>query len=773
MSETLVGRLRRHHGSHWGAFTAVVEEGRLVGVEPFAKDPAPSPLLGGLIDAVYAENRVRRPAIRKGWLEDGPGGRRERRGAEAFVPVSWDQALDLVAGELTRVRREHGNRAIFAGSYGWASAGKLHHPRTVQARFLNTIGGFVGQVHTYSMATAQALLPFILGSAQAAVGPVTGWDSIAQHCDLLVAFGGLPLRNDQVTTGGSGEHLGELWLRRALAGGMWVVNISPCRDDMPDFAQAEHLAPRPHSDSALMLGLAHTLAVEGRHDRAFLDRYCVGYPRFEAYLLGTSDGQPKDADWAAALCGIEAERIRALARRMAAGRTMLTATLALQRAEHGEQPFWMLITLAAMLGQIGLPGGGFGFGYSCVGGTGHPRTELRAPQLPTGANPVGDDIPVARIADMLLQPGEAYEFEGRQRAYPDIRLVYWCGGNPFHHHQDLNRLLRAWQRPETVIVHEPWWTATARHADIVLPATTTLERNDIGAGARDRFWLAMQQAIAPQGEARSDFDIFAGLARRLGTAETFTEGRSEMGWLRHLYDVARQQAAERRIVLPDFDGFWAAGHVEIAPPEQPYVQFGEFRADPVRHPLKTPSGRIEIFCETIARLGYADCPGHPRWLPPSEWLGAPAARRYPLHLLSSQPAARLHGQLDHTGISRAAKLRGRERILLSPQDAVARGIGEGDIVRVFNARGALLAAASVTDAMRPGVVQLPTGAWYDPAEPGQVGSLDKHGNPNMLTLDRGTSRLTQGPSAQTALVEVERHDGALPEVSAHSVPAGA
>ena len=773
MTERQAGLVRHPHGSHWGTFTALVRDGRLFDVEPFAKDPAPSPLSRGLLDVVYAGNRVGRPAIRRSWLDNGPGSRTDRRGAEPFVPVAWDTALDLLAAELARVKRLHGNQAIFAGSYGWGSAGKAHHAKTALARFMNTIGGFTGQVHTYSMATAQALLPYIVGSARPATGPVTSWQSIAEHTRLLVAFGGLPLRNDQVSTGGSGEHLGELWMRRARAAGVHFVNVSPCREDAADFLQAEQLAPRPHTDTALMLGLAHTLATEKLHDRAFLDRFCVGYPRFEAYLLGQGDGQPKDAAWAAAICGVEAERIRDLARRMAGGRTMITATLALQRAERGEQPYWTAVALASMLGQIGLPGGGFGFGYSCIGGAGHPRTEVKAPDLPAGKSPIDSVIPVSRIADMLLHPGESYDFDGRRWTYPDVRLVYWCGGNPFHHHQDINRLVRAWQRPETIVVHEPWWTATARFADIVLPATTTLERNDIGAGSRDRFWLAMHQAIAPVGEARNDFDIFAGLARRMGTAAAFTEGRDEMGRIRHLYDVARQQAAEQQVELPDFDAFWERGHVELPAPVEPYVMFAEFRADPERHPLKTPSGRIEIYSATIAGFGYDDCPGHPMWLPPSEWLGATLAARYPLHMLSSQPATRLHGQLDNGGLSRSSKVHGREPIFLSPQDAASRGISTGDIVRVFNDRGALLAGATVTTAMRQGVVQLPTGAWYDPQEPGVAGSLDKHGNPNVLTLDRGTSRLTQGPSAQTALVEIERYQEALPAITAHDVPDGA
>ncbi|MGE0717344.1 MAG: molybdopterin guanine dinucleotide-containing S/N-oxide reductase [Alphaproteobacteria bacterium] len=765
-----MGTYERRTSSHWGAFTARVVDDRLVGVRPFERDPYPSDLIDSTASSVYAPTRILQPMVRRGWLDDGPDSR-GRRGGEAFVPVAWDKALDLAAGELDRVRRTHGNMSIFGGSYGWASAGRFHHARTQLHRFLHGFGGCVQQVTNYSCGAAKVLLPHLLGSEEATAGPVTSWASIAKHTKLMVMFGGAGLKNGQVCAGGPGEHSFEKWLRLAREAGVEFINIGPVRTDAPDFLDAEWLAPRPNSDTALMLGMAHTLHAEGLHDRAFLDRWCVGFDRFERYLTGADDGVPKDADWAAPLTEIPAETIRGLARRMAGTRTMLTASWSLQRADHGEQPFWMMITLAAMLGQIGLPGGGFGFGYGSIGGMGNPRLRLAVPDLPSGRNPLAFAIPVARIADLLLQPGETIDFNGRKLVYPDIRLVYWAGGNPFHHHQDLNRLVRASQRPDTVIVHEPWWTSVARHADIVLPATTTLERNDVGASSRDRFVMAMPKVIEPVGEARNDFDIFRDLAGRLGFADAFTEGRDEMAWVRHLYDVARGKALAANVAMADFDTFWRDGFVEFPEPLEDHVMLGDFRRDPDAHPLKTRSGRIEIFSEEIAGYGYDDCPGHATWLEPAEWLGGPAAARHPLHLISNQPRTRLHGQLDDGLVSRESKIAGREPMWINPADAAPRGIADGDIVVVHNDRGRCLAGAIVTEDVRPGVIQLPAGAWFDPAEPGRVGSLDKHGNPNVLTMDKGTSRLGQGPIALTALVEVERLSGDAPAVTAFLPPA--
>ena len=177
--------------------------------------------------------------------------------------------------------------------------------------------------------------------------------------------------------------------------------------------------------------------------------------------------------------------------------------------------------------------------------------------------------------------------------YPDVKLIYWAGGNPFHHHQDLNRLRRGWQKPETIIVHESWWTPTARQADIVLPATTMLERNDVGGSSRDNYVLAMHRAINPVGHARNDFEILRALAGRLGYEAAFTEGRDEMAWCRYAYDQVRAGAQTKGMTLPGFQQFWAEGFVELPPPARDFVLFEEFRRDPERHPLKTPSGKIE------------------------------------------------------------------------------------------------------------------------------------------------------------------------------------
>jgi biotin/methionine sulfoxide reductase len=243
-----------------------------------------------------------------------------------------------------------------------------------------------------------------------------------------------------------------------------------------------------------------------------------------------------------------------------------------------------------------------------------------------------------------------------------------------------------------------------------------------------------------------------------------------MGWLKHLYELSRVKSAEAGVAIPPFGDFWQAGIAQAEGENRAPVMLADFRADPAAHPLKTPSGKIEIFSEKIASFGYDDCPGHATWLEPIEWLGSKTAERYPLHMLSDQPTDKLHSQLDHSPHSRATKVKGRQPITIHPDDAMARGVADGDLLRVFNDRGACLAAARLSDRIRRGVVQLSTGAWFDPADVGSNRPLEKHGNPNVLTLDIGASKLSQGCIAQTCLVEIERFDGPAPAVTAHRLP---
>ena len=745
--------------SHWGAYEVGRHNGKVVELRSWAQDPEPSPIGLAMLDAYRSPLRIQRPAVRAGWLKGGAAAGGEGRGNEPFVEISWDRAHDLVAGELKRVIASHGNSAIFGGSYGWSSAGRFHHAQSQVHRFLNVLGGYVRHTDSYSLGAGRVVMPHVVASMDELMAEHHAWEVLQEHTRLFVAFGGVPVKNAQVGSGGASHHRTRSGLAKLAQAGCRFVHISASRDQLEAPAGTVEWIPiRPNTDTAVMLALAHELLITGKYDEEFLRSHCTGFERWRDYLLGADDGIAKTVDWAATISEVPAARLRKLASELAATRSFINVTWSLQRADHGEQPFWAAVGLASELGQIGLPGGGFGVGYGTANMLGSAYERLPGPVLPQGMNKVEAFIPCARVSDMLLKPGQAFDYNGQKRVYPDIRLVYWAGGNPFHHHQDLNRLAQAWKKPETIVVHEQVWNAHARMADIVLPATSTLERDDIGHSLRDALLIAMKAVEPPPGEARDDYGIFADLSARFGKAEDFTEGRDVRQWVRHLYETWRDTMTKRNFSVPDFDTFWSAGALKLPASPQPVVMLEAFRDDPIANPLKTPSGRIELFSEKVASFGYDDCPGYPAWFEPAEWLGSAKAKRHPLHMISDQPERKLHSQLDFSSYSLGRKVAGREPVMINPQDAAARGICDGDVVRIFNDRGACLAGAVIADEMRQGVIKLSTGAWWDPDRPGKPDALDRHGNPNALTRDAGASSLSQGCSAQTCLVEVMRYD---------------
>lgn len=753
--------------NHWGVGVATVRDNTVISVAGHPDDPQPSKINGNIASSLQGDARVRRPAIRKSWLDGTPDA--VARGRDTFVEVSWDVALDHIANELRRVRTVHGNGAIFAGSYGWSSAGRFHHAQSQLKRFLNTQGGFVRSEGNYSYNAALGLMPFIVGPYRQHVTETTRWSVIAEHSDLVVLFGGMAERNTQVSDGGVAKHRMKGNLALCAEAGVEFVNVSPMRSDASDVLEAEWLPAKPGSDTALMMGLAHTLIDENLHDETFLTTYTVGFQQIQSYLMGEGDSIPKTADWAATQTGIEAGTIRALARKMAKSRTMISIAAGVQRTDYGEQPLWMGVTLAALLGQIGLPGGGYGIGYGANANIGNVERPFRWGALSQGKNPVSDFVPVAMISEMLLNPRQPYSYLGSTATFPDLRMVWWAGGNPFHHHQDLNRLHAAFQTPETIIVNEMNWTATARHADIVLPAAAPQERTDFGAGKSDNALVPMPCLVDPIGEARVEYDIYAELAARMGNQNEFTQGKTSDDWLRILWATTQDRAAEADLALPDWETFISGDVIDVPDPCPNQVFLADFRSDPDLHALPTPSGKIELFSETIASFGLADCLGHPTWSPPRDVANG-LGETYPLYLLSGQPKTRLHSQLDNGDYSRSQKISGREPVLIHPSDAERRGINDGDIVELFNARGRCLAGARITDEVAQGCVFLWTGAWYDP-DFSAPQARDRHGNPNVLTHDLRTSSLTQSPASHSALVEVHPFREDLPEVLAHRAPA--
>lgn len=766
------------NASHWGVYRVHVKGGKIERLDPVKEDKSPSMQLQAIAQQPYNAARIRYPMVRKSFLEKGHKAGGAGRGKEPFVRVSWDEALTLVAKEIERVEKTYGPASVFGGSYGWMSTSSIGNARNLMRRVLNCAGGFTSILGDYSTGCAQVILPYVIG-ASGVYEQVTAWDLVCEKTELIVLWGADPSVTNDIDWSTTFHENAEAF-RRIRDKGIPCVAVNPLKPDTAEFLgeHCEWIAPKPNTDVAVMLAMCHELEASGKADHEFLRKYTVGADQFIAYLMGKEDGVAKTPAWAEKISGVPAETIKGLAHAMRDKRSMLMGGWGIQRAQFGEQVHWAMVALAAMCGHIGQPGGGFGFTYHYSNG-GAATSE--APVLPgisstpKGITPaVPQPIPLARFTDCFLNPGKVIEYNGTKITYPDIRLVFWSGGNPFGQQEDSNRLVKAWRKPETTIVTDIVWTASARMADIVLPACTSLERNDIAAvGSYSNLgYVAMQQAIEPQWESRSDYWIYSHLAEKLGHKDAFTEGLDEMGWIKRFYDAAAREALAAEMEMPSFDDFWKCGMVlfPVTEDSQRYNYFGDFRKNPITNPLGTESGKIELFSKKIASYHYDDCPGHPTWLEPTEWLGAKLALEYPFALLTAKSRYRLHSQLDSTASNLFTNIDEREPVWIHPDAAKKLGLENGDIALVESRHGKVLAGVLITDRVRPDTVVVHHGAWFCPSNPDKDGSLEAHGCNNTLTIDIPSSRLACGNVANTTLVRVKKYEGDLPPVYVHRQP---
>ena len=738
------------HATHYGPFNAVVRDGVLVGVQPLKHyDAMPTEmLLEGVVSRTYHPTRVKYPMVRRSYLENPTGDTRPHlRGREPFVRVSWDEALALVAAAVLRTIEEHGNEAIFSASYGgWSHAGVLR-PQVLQGRLFGLIGGHSVTTGDYSGGASQISLPHIIGDMEV-YSPQTSWEVILKDTEVFVLVGCDFWKNNRIEYTTADHQMYPRWeaIRDA---GVKFISINPQRTTTDEAMRAEWVRIVPNTDTALFLAMCHHVYTTGRHDQAYLDKYTVGFDKFLPYLLGQdADGTPpKTPEWAAAITGIPADKIVALAELFASKRTEFAGSWSLQRAHHGEMAHWAIIAFAAMTGKIGKLGQGVGFSWH-YGGGGLPVSGKRAPVgLSQGRNPVKARCPASRISEMLLNPGKTYTRDGSTMKYPDVHMIYCAGNNFVHHQQNTNELIDAMARKvHTVVNQDPWWCASSRYADIVLPATSSLERNDITSGGtygNDKVF-AMRQVIDPYGESLDDFEIFRRLAEMLGVEYGFTEGLTVM-------DIIKRSYANTDAKL-GFDEFWAKGvaEMEVPPLAKDWVRHGDFYTDPVKHPLHTESGKIHLYVDAFARFGTRECPPIPKYLEPVEFLGN--AKPGQVHVVSPHPYMRVHSQMANAECARHLNVQGREFALISVEDARERGIADGDLVEVYNDRGAVIVGARVSPNIMKGVISIYEGAWLSKDRKGRCNS----GAINMLTTSVAASDLSQATSANTCLAYMKK-----------------
>lgn len=775
--------------ARWGILKASVKNGKIVKSAPWKiTSKIPNTLQNTMADLVY-NTRIKAPMVRKSYLADPDNPKPELRGLDEWVEVKYEDAIKLVARELKKTREQKGTSSVFAGSYGWQSTGNVHVSRTLLHRFMNLSGGFTGVTGDYSTGAAQVIMPHVTGSNQV-YEQQTSWPVVLESSKVVVFWGLNPISTLRVAWTSSDEQ-GFKYFEQLKNSDKEIIIIDPIKTVSGKYfeGKARWITPRPNTDVAMMLGMAQHLYSQGKYDKEFLQNYTVGFEKFVPYLTGQSDGVAKTPEWASEICGISADVIKELAIKFYENRTMIMAGWGIQRAHHGEQAHWMIVTLCAMLGQIGLAGGGFGFSYhyanggapTCAGGViggmnaasvgvvkdgkflGLAQDQKQGGEAAQAwlVNTAKVAFPLARIADALLNPGKTIDANGAKITYPQIDFIYWVGGNPIVHHQDTNTNIKAWRKPRTIVVNEIYWTPTAKMADIVFPTTTEYERNDITMSGdySNMHIIPMKQVVAKQHGAKDDYQIFTDLCKAYadGLAEVYTDGgKTEMDWIKEFYEGAASAVNANTALgmqMPSFEQWWEKNEpTEFyeTPENAAYVTFEDFRNDPVLEALGTPSGLIEIYSDAIAAMNYKDCGAHPMWFEPVEWLGM-KDKPAKFHLLSLHPLDRLHSQQSNTSNRKRYAVADREPVLINTEDAKELGIKQGDLVRVYNARGEILAGANVSSDIMRGVVQIFEGAWYDPNDEG----LCKNGNPNVLTIDLPTSELANGNISHTALVDIE------------------
>jgi anaerobic dimethyl sulfoxide reductase subunit A len=628
------------------------------------------------------------------------------RGSGEFERISWDEALDTVAAQLQRVKATYGNAAILDASRSGNTA--LLHGRVTVQRMLHMFGGCT---ELWSNLSAEAEV----FAVRYTYGPAVEYKSAGRepidypNSRLILMWGWSP---------GDG-HFGTgtmQYLKWAKSQGTKIICVDPRVSRTSRQLADEHIHIRPSSDTAMLLAMAYVIVTEGLHDQAYCDRLVQGLdehtlpadaPRgssWRSYLLGLSDGVRKTPEWAAPLCGVDATTIRRLAVEFATTKpAAMQMGYAPGRTAYGEHAHRAAYALAAITGNVGIPGGNAG---SSNGSRPHGLKRLTA-----GKNPAGARVAAPLLADVLAR--------GRSGGYPaDIKLVYSACGDLVNQCGNVRKTIAALENVEFVVVHDHFITPTARFADIVLPATTFWERNDIQtpwAGAL-HYAIYMKQAIPPMGECRNDFDICADLARRLGI-EGYND-KTEDAWLRGFCEGSDIQ---------DFEQFKAAGLARLPAYPDAVAYAAEVRGE---KKFSTPSGKIEIYSGPLAKdpdpCGLGPISPIPVWHAPH-----PEEDRWPLELLSSKSKARTHSTHDNQEILARAD---SQDVWMNPDDAAARGIVDGTRVRVFNHRGASVLPVKVTDRIARGVVSMKEGAWFTPGEDG----TDTRGCANVLTPDRAS-----------------------------------
>ena len=671
---------------------------------------------------IYHPDRLKYPLKRTG-----------ERGEGKFERISWDEAMDTIVRELTRVKETYGNSAIFYG--GGGHLGALHTSGPL-AKALAMFGGYTTQYGNISSEGA-------VWAVMASYGDVMVGHSRDDFLNsrLIILWGWDPVR---MISGTDCVYS----LIKAKEAGIRFISVEPrFTDTVATFAD-EWIPIIPGTDAAMMVAMAYVMIKEDLHDKEFLDKYTIGFDKFSDYVLGIEDGIEKTPAWASEITGVPVETIERLAREYATTKpACLMDCQGPARAAQGEQYNRCAITLTAMTGNIGKRGGS-----ACGGLMGIPYGHMfRSAGIPGVRNPTEAGGPSVRgTLDINLRLVRRFHvnkvfdafLEGTAGGYPaDIKMAWFAGGNILNQRANLNKGARALKSLEFIVTQDLFATPTVRYADIVLPIASFAEKNDLTRPwPSGPYFTFVNKAIEPVGECKTDWEIGNLLAEKLGFEDFDTHTEDE--WLRTFVRENPEYATH----IKDYDEFKRDSIYRIKL-DEPYIAFQKEIEDPENNPFPTPSGKIEIFSQRVADLNNPLCPPVPKYVPTWENRDDPLREKYPLQLLSPHPRVRVHSSLQNVDWLVEVD---PNVMWINPVDAEPRGIRDGDEVYAFNDRGKIAIKAWVTKRIVPGVVSIYEGAWYNPDEEG----IDRGGCANTLTKDEYSP--SGAATLKTALVEVSK-----------------
>ncbi|SFC63161.1 DMSO/selenate family reductase complex A subunit [Pragia fontium] len=694
----------------------------------------------------YNPDRVKYPMLRTG-----------KRGEGKFKRISWDEATTILAEKLKYTVEKYGNEAIYY-QYGSGSTGANLQGRNACKRLLNLYGGFLEQHGTYSTAQINTVFPYVYGGAPESLL------SEIKNSDLVVMFGH-NLAETRMSGGGQFyETLNALKQSKAR-----VIIIDPRRTDSVTTLDAEWIPIYPGTDGALVAAIGYTLIKENLTNEDFLKQYCVGWdestlpdsaPRnasYKDYLLGNGpDNTAKTPEWASEITGISADRIMQLAREIATAKAAwISQGWGLQRTANGEQAARAVMMVPLMTGQIGRPGtntGGWG---------GNVKYAVQGFSLP---NPVKTVIPCFMWTDAITRGTEMTaknaHVKGKDKLETNIKFLWNYASNVLmNQHSDTNKthtILQDESLCEFILVWENHMTATAKYADLLLPDVTSVESNDLidnsYASGAYHYFVRMQNTIEPLWECRQSYDVLAEVAEKLGIGDKFTEGRTHEQWIEYCYNKMR----EKNPALPTFADTNDKGIIDrVLADSSKHIALKAFRDDPQANPLKTPSGKIEIYSEALATIGAIwdlaegdRIPAVAEYCPSFEGVqDSEKKKTYPLQMIGFHDKGHTHSTYYSVPMLREAV---PHMVWMNPVDAQVRGLKQGDMAEIFNDRGRIRIPVRVTARILPGVIGVPQGAWRNTNAEG----VDVGGCINTLTTQR-PSPLAKGNPQHTNLVEVQ------------------